>query len=349
MSSTTSSPPKASCQWRCWVVTDGRRGIENQALGLAEAIARLTPLAIERKLTPQGLKLRKPKLEDLEPEGGAGEAPDGAAVGSGQSKAPDLWVSCGRASLPYAERAHEWLGPDVFVVQLQDPRRPLAVFDLVVPPLHDRLEGPNVFPVIGSPNRVSPDRLAAGLRIFAAADKTPPRPRAAVLIGGDSKRHRLSPRVLASVMHALERARAAGWSLLMTTSRRTPKAAVQAIKDRFGDDQGTWLWTGEADGPNPYDAFLAAADVVLVTKDSTNMITEAASAGKPVLLLPMDGVDGKYAILYASLARRGNAKLFAGDLTPWPVEPLLETDRAAAEVLRRMTARGPAAANGASS
>ena len=32
-----------------WVVSDGRAGIENQALGLAEAIQRLTPAAITVK------------------------------------------------------------------------------------------------------------------------------------------------------------------------------------------------------------------------------------------------------------------------------------------------------------
>jgi len=27
----------------CWVISDGRRGIENQALGLAEAASNITP------------------------------------------------------------------------------------------------------------------------------------------------------------------------------------------------------------------------------------------------------------------------------------------------------------------
>jgi mitochondrial fission protein ELM1 len=30
----------------CWVISDGRRGIENQALGLAEAMAQQTPLKL---------------------------------------------------------------------------------------------------------------------------------------------------------------------------------------------------------------------------------------------------------------------------------------------------------------
>jgi hypothetical protein len=312
-------------------VTDGRRGIENQALGLAEAVGRLTPLAIERKIAPapEPVRLREPKLEDL-------ASADGETPSAG---APALWIGCGRASLPYSARARAWLGDFGFVVQVQDPKRSLKPFDLVIPPLHDALEAANVFSILGSPNRVSAERLAAGAATFDARPAAPPSPRAAVLIGGGSRRHKLTEAVLDEIVSALEGARAAGWSLLVTTSRRTPEAAKQTLRERFANDRAVWLWTDDRDGPNPYDAFLAAADVALVTKDSTNMIVEAASAGLPVLLLAMEGEDGKFAALYTALERRGNARPFRGELEPWPVEPLAETGRAAAEVVRRLQAR----------
>ena len=44
--------PKGPSERLCWVVSDGRRGIENQALGLAEAIADRTPMRILRLHTP---------------------------------------------------------------------------------------------------------------------------------------------------------------------------------------------------------------------------------------------------------------------------------------------------------
>lgn len=321
----------------CWVVTDGRRGIENQALGLAEAVGWLIPLRIERRVAPraEGLRdraasyMRAPRIEDLAP-------PPGETASPGL---PDLWIGCGRASMPYSERARAWLGGRGFVVQVQDPRRPLHPFDLVIPPLHDRLEGPNVFSILGSPNRVSAEKLAAGAAAFATSPKTPPAPRAAVLIGGDSKRHRLTARTLATIDEAMRTAQEAGWGLLITLSRRTPPAAAEALRAAWGDKPGVWFWGSDADGPNPYDAFLAGADVVLATEDSTNMITESATAGKPVILLPMDGDDGKFAALYEALARRGNARVYDGRIASWPVEPLRETERAAAEVARRFQAR----------
>jgi len=327
----------------CWVVSDGRRGIENQALGLAEAVARLTPLTIERRIAPRregwraeiSGRFQAPKLEEL-------ATSDGAPPLS--NAAPNLWIACGRATLAYSEHARDWFAGLTMVVQAQDPRRPLWPYDLIVPPLHDNLSGDNVFSILGSPNRICDDWLAAGAARFADALVTPPGPRAAVLIGGDSKRHTLTPKVMKDIISGLEGALAQSWSLLITTSRRTPDFAVSALRARFKDDPSVWLWTGDADGDNPYDAFLAAADIVLVTKDSTNMITEAASAGKPTLLLPMAGEDGKFAALYDELTARGLTKPFTGELKPWPVEPLRETDRAAAQIVKRLKARSAHAA-----
>ena len=56
------------------------------------------------------------------------------------------------------------------------------------------------------------------------------------------------------------------------------------------------IWNGE--GPNPYFAFLAGADYILVTEDSTNMATEAASTGKPVFVLKMDGHSLKFRLFH---------------------------------------------------
>lgn len=322
----------------CWVVTDGRRGIENQALGLAEAVARAVPLTIERRLAPRregwraeiAGRFRPVKLEELVP-------PDGAPPLS--NAAPDLWIGCGRASLPYSERARDWFAGRTMVVQVQDPRRPLWPYDLVIPPEHDGLSGDNVFSILGSPNRVSHAWLARGRARFADALNPPPAPRAAVLIGGDSKRHTLSPRTMKTLIAKLEDVLAQSLSLLITTSRRTPPAAVAALNARFRGNPAVWLWTSDADGANPYDAFLAAADVVIATTDSTNMLTEAAAAGKPVLMFSLEGEDGKFAALYEALAARGLARPFEGPVTPWPVEPLRETDRAAAEIVKRLHAR----------
>ena len=45
------------------------------------------------------------------------------------------------------------------------------------------------------------------------------------------------------------------------------------------------IWNGPGDGENPYQGYLAAADRIVVTPDSVNMLSEACAAGKPVFTL----------------------------------------------------------------
>jgi mitochondrial fission protein ELM1 len=125
----------------------------------------------------------------------------------------------------------------------------------------------------------------------------------------------------------------AGGSLLLTFSRRTPDAAKRVMRERLNALPGL-IWDG--DGENPYFAFLGAADVILVTEDSANMPTEAAATGKPVYLLRMDGGQARKRRFHKELAALGITRWFGSELESWSYTPLRETERAAAEVLRRM-------------
>jgi mitochondrial fission protein ELM1 len=127
-----------------------------------------------------------------------------------------------------------------------------------------------------------------------------------------------------------------GGSLLVSFTRRTPQAARGILTDALGALPG-WIW--DETGENPYLAFLAAADAILVTEDSTNLATDGAATGKPVYVLAMDGAGRKFARFHADLEQRGIARRFAGELESWVYEPLDETGRAARALLQRFFTR----------
>ena len=315
-----------------WVVSDGRTGIQNQALGLAEAVARLTPAEIKIQTVrwrpafdrwPSGLK-----------------TPAMLAPGSfdprGVTEWPDLWIATGRASLPLSARVRDWSGGKTFVVQTQDPRWRNDRYDLIVAPAHDGLSGPNVLSITGSPHRITREHLAEAAPAFAARIAPLPHPRVAVMVGGASAAFDLPPAHAADMADRIaETVSAANGSLLLTYSRRTPEAAKAAMTERLSALPG-WIWDGAGD--NPLFAMLDGADHILVTEDSANMAAEAASTGKPVHILPMVAkkAPGKFARLHADLQARGAARPFDGTLTPWTYEPLNETERAARAVLAAM-------------
>jgi mitochondrial fission protein ELM1 len=326
---TASKPPLT-----IWAVSDGRAGIEAQVVGLAQAVARLRPAEII--------------VKRISWKAGLGRLPSGlnpglaATLRSDSPVAPpwpDLWIAAGRATLPLSRRMRARSGGRTFVVQTQDPRGGVEVFDLIVPPEHDRLSGPNVFQILGAPNRLTRERLAEEAARWSARLGPLPHPRVAVIVGGRSKAFDLPQGHAGELARAVRSAvEGAHGSLLLSFTRRTPAPARDAMRAALGGLPGL-IWDDQ--GENPYFGFLGLADVILITEDSTNLATDAAATGKPVYVLPMAGPGSdKFRRFHAALAARGIARPFEGELASWSYAPLAETDRAAAELLRRFDARG---------
>ena len=305
-----------------WAITDGRAGIEAQALGLAEAVARLAPADVVVKRIKLRASVRAlPRTLWGDPfsvldDGGDSLSPPW----------PDLWIGCGRLSVPYS-MAVKSRSPETFVVQLQNPRAPLGAFDLVVPPDHDRLSGANVFPILGSPNRIDPQKMRGAI--------VPGLAPVAVLIGGSNKAFRFDAGVAAALAEDLI---ALQMPLDVTLSRRTPRAAAAALRAGLGDYAARFFDPAEG-GANPYPAMLATARAIFVTEDSVNMATEAASTGRPVFILPLPrkplASARKFDAFHEGLRARGASRLFQGVFEAWEYAPLDETARAAAEIVRR--------------
>ena len=317
----------------CWVVTDGRAGLEAQALGLAEAVARRTPLSISVKR----VRLRAP-LSALP----ARLVPAAFAESAGDpipwAAPPDLWIGCGRQATPLSVRARTAPGAP-FVVQIQTPDAPLSRFDLVVAPEHDGLRGPTVELMLGAPNRITPERIAAEaapLRAVLGA-----RPVVAVMLGGPNAAYAYDAEDARAVRAALQAVRAAGYGLWVTASRRTPPALFAALR-ADGTDSDRFFDPEASDGPNPYPGLLGLAQAALVAPDSVNMLGEAATAGLPVYALPLTArrrAKPKFERFLAALFARGCVRPFAGVVERWAYPRLAETDRIAGRIAERLAQR----------
>jgi mitochondrial fission protein ELM1 len=294
--------------------------METQCLGLAEALG-LTPL-VKRihprapwRWLPPNLWWRA--LAALDPGRGDTLAPPW----------PELLIASGRQSIAPTIAVGRASGGLTFTVMIQDPRVDPAHFGLVIAPEHDRITGPNVLRIKGSITRIAPDRLAAAAAAYADRVAGLPRPLIAVLIGGNSKVHRLTPeRARALAEELLAAARSSGGSLLVTPSRRTGAENEGILRQALTAAPGEF-WAHQGD--NPYFAYLGLADAIVVTGDSVNMVSEAASTGKPVHIADLPGGSAKFSRFHQSFFDAGIARPFAGRIETWSYPPLNETARAA--------------------
>lgn len=321
---------------RCWVLTDGKAGMESQCLGLAEALG-LSP-EIKRVVPRFPWSVLPPRLW-LRPLAAPGAAGDRLAP-----PWPDLLIATGRQTVALA-LAIKRASPATVTVQIQNPTVDPARFDVVVAPAHDRLAGANVVSTLGALHRVTPERLAEAAGRFRARYAALPRPLVAVLIGGSNRQYRLTRRAAAQLADGLARmARDHGAGLVITPSRRTDAAALGLISARLSG-LSVDLWDGTGD--NPYFGMLALADAFVVTGDSVNMVSEACATGKPVYVFDLDGGSAKFARFHAAMRAFGATRPFSGTLERWTYPPLDDVARAAEAVRRRLAAVGHSAAKAA--
>lgn len=310
----------------CWILTDGKQGMENQCLGLAEAMG--LPPVVKR------IAIRQP-WRDLLPyfRLGIRYAP-GPAGDPVDPPWPDLAISCGRQGLGAALALRRRSEGRSFIVHIQDPVISPRHFDLVVAPAHDGIQGPNVLTTIGSLHRVKPERLREDALRHADRLAFLPHPRAAVLIGGRSRAYRMSADDMETIAGQLARlAGDQGAGLMITTSRRTGPECEAILRERLsGLPAEIWDGTGE----NPYFAYLGLADAILVTPDSVNMVCEAASTGKPVHVIELPGGNEKFRRFHRNMVEAGITRPFMGRIESWTYPPLRETERIAEEVWRRL-------------
>ena len=311
-------------QQETWVLTDGSAGMEAQGIAVAEAVK--LPFRLRRVRvggarglvpTPFQILLRPARLL--------------ASVISEQKLEapwPRLVISIGRRSVPIALAVKRLSG--AFAVNIQNPKVPARLFDLVAAPVHDGFTGPNVITTFGAVHRISPDRIAAEAERFARQFATLPHPRIAVLIGGTS--HAFSfeaadAEAFGAKLAAL--ARANGASLLVTPSRRTEPAAIAALSKAIAAVPH-FVWDGT--GENPYLALLGLADTIIVTGDSVNMVTEAAGTGKPVYVHPLRGRSRRLARFHDLMRERGATRPFDGRIESWSYPPVNDTELVAAAI-----------------
>jgi hypothetical protein len=125
----------------------------------------------------------------------------------------------------------------------------------------------------------------------------------------------------------------AGAGILLTPSRRTGAEVEAALRDALAHTPA-YIWDGT--GENPYLAYLALADYIVVTADSVNMVSEACTTGKPVFVVELEGGNRKFRLFHEAMRAGGYTRPFTGKLESWRYPALDDVGRVAQEIRNRL-------------
>ncbi|HRK98039.1 MAG TPA: mitochondrial fission ELM1 family protein [Alphaproteobacteria bacterium] len=290
-----------------WVITEGLAGTENQCLGVAEALE--TSHEIKRISLTQPWAALSPWL---------GIECAATFCPRLEGPWPDLLIASGRKSIAASKFVKKQSLGKTFTVQLQDPRISTHHFNLVALPEHDPTRGDNVIVTKATPNRISLAKLSQAREEFAPFFENLKSPRIAVLIGGSTKTYTVHEKDIVRITQILKPLTHQA-SLMVTTSRRTGETGTQFLKKEL-ESPNTFFWDGNS--PNPYMGLLAWADIIIATNDSTSMLSEAATTGKPVYNIALVQLSKRQNMLLENLKSMGAIRDWQGTLETWSYEPL---------------------------
>ena len=304
-SSTLSKKQSSQGDLTCWILTEGMIGTQNQCVGVAEALG-IEPI-IKKIGLRQPWKTCSPwlKFEIAQTFTPSLNAPW-----------PDLLIASGRKSIAASRYIKKKSHGKTFTVQIQDPKTSSDQFDLVAVPFHDSLRDDNVIVTDGAPNRLTKEKLHNAKKEFSSLFKSMDTPRVAVLIGGNSRTHKLTTEITQKLVRQLSQIDA---HLMITTSRRTGEENLQIIQQELSTADN-FVWDGTGD--NPYFGMLAWADYIIVTSDSVSMLSDAGTTGKPVYVVNLEGKSPRFDRLHNHFKDLGITRNFEGSLEPWEYEAL---------------------------
>lgn len=300
-----------------WVVVDNKAGNRSQCLGVCDALG-VTPELKEVTERPfgrlWGLFNNLWRVKDLP-----------------VAPWPDIVIAAGTLSVPVV-RMIKRKSPKTFTVQLMDPRCDLRHFDVVAIPQHDNPPNyPNVISTIGAPNRITKQRLQDEYKKWMSPFAEYKGLKVAVLVGGNSKRYTFDE--AKAIKMAKELVHFAGLnnaSLFITTSRRTGVSQTNILRSYLKGPK-VYFWGNK--GNNPYFGMLAHADVIIAPADSVSMLSEGASAGKPVYVYDRKRHWGKkFESFLSALENAGYTQPFTANtkgIFKVPAEPLNDSAKIA--------------------
>jgi len=243
-------------------------------------------------------------------------------------------ISCGRKSVIPSIALKKKFGKNILNIHIQDPKVKLSNFDFIVAPEHDGLKGKNVLTSKGAIHYLTNDKLEVNKNYLKSRINSQKKI-VTLIIGGPTKHYDYNEKVVDSIFLKIKQNFLDNnYQLIVVPSMRTPQNIIDKAKNYFNEDQ---IIIPNID-KKAYLCSLKNADHIIVTCDSTSMISEAAITGKPIYVAQMPTIKSneRFKIFFNLFASLNIIKELGSSVENWTYNRLNETNKIADQIKKKI-------------
>jgi len=246
----------------------------------------------------------------------------------------DIIISCGRKSVIPSLYLKKISKKKIINIHIQNPKVSLENFNYIISPEHDNLKGSNVISTKGAIHYLTLNEINSS-KNYLENQIEKNKNVITLILGGPTKYYDYNNENIINIFskinkHLIEQ----NLQLIVIPSNRTPNEIISFAKEYFSKSR---IILEKVD-KNAYLSSLSLAKYIVVTCDSTSMISEAALTGKPVYvaMIPPKRNDKRFNKFRSLFKELNIIKELSDELTLWSYERLDETNRVASEIKERL-------------
>ncbi len=247
----------------------------------------------------------------------------------------DIIISCGRKSVIPSIYLKNNLNKKIINIHIQDPKVSLNHFNYIVVPEHDNLYGKNVIKTKGAIHYLTSEEIYKN-RDYLGNKVNKEKEILTLILGGPTKYYKYTEKNLENIFFKIKKnIENDNLQLIVVPSIRTPKNIISLAKNYFNNES---LIIEEVD-KKAYLSSLSISKYIVVTCDSSSMISEAALTGKPIYiaLIPPTRNDFRFKKFRNLFKELNIIKELNDKLENWNYEKLDETNRIAKQIKEKLS------------
>ena len=246
----------------------------------------------------------------------------------------DVIISCGRKSVIPSIYLKKKFKNKIINIHIQEPKVSLDNFDFVVAPEHDGLKGKNVLTSKGAVHYLTNNELNQNENYLKSRINSQKKI-VTLILGGPTRYYDYNNRVIDGIFSKIEQNFLKNnYQVIIIPSMRTPQNIIEKAKNYFDKDQ---IIIPNVD-KKAYLSSLKISDHIIVTCDSTSMISEAAITGKPIYIAQMPAIKNnqRFKSFFNLFESLNIIKELNNSVESWTYTKLNETNKIANKIKEKI-------------